>query len=469
MRSLVVQAALIAAIVSLISAWQGLAAQESSTSAEEELDQEEDLLERITALELEVMDLKESRGAAGEGVGPWIESGERSAEAAFDSSGWGASSGTMGRLGQTTRFSRTFNPAVGVVIDMIANRQTGSDSGENQDRFWLRTAELNLAAQVDPFGYAYVVIGGNGENGAELVEAAAVLNRLPANFSLKGGRLLADHGKLGQRHDHELPFVEKPGVYYDYLGGSLNSNGFEVHQWFGLTDEIPVRWSLGMYNELEGHGHRLSGGHSHGHDEDEIEPFGHRQPDNFAYNARLTGYGDFTECSSLQVGSSFLWAPEIQEFHQDDPANPVERIETRRNLAGIDVTYQWQDPSSRREFIAGVEGFRSDGEFFHDDEDAIEDATSLGGYAWFEYGFSPYWSTGAMAGMHQLARHEQMGQRELSAWVTWKVTHFNWLRFQYRFNDLERGAGEDFRGEDFSEFILQWTIVFGTHAHGLDW
>ncbi len=420
-----------------------------------------DLLDRIEILELEVQDLK-----AGDASSPW--QGETSGDVwGLAGSSMGVSAGLMGNLGQTTRFSRTFNPSVGVVIDLVGNRQTGSDSGDHQDRFWLRAAELNLAAQIDPFGFAYLVVGGSDGENFSVAEAAAVMNRLPANFSIKAGKVLADFGKFGQHHVHALPFVEKPLVYYDYLGGSLNSTGVEVHQWFGLTDEIPLRWSLGVYNGIEGHGHRLWGGHEHGHDPD-IEPFGKRQMNNFAYNGRVTAYGDLTDNASLQLGASCLWAPEIQAFHQEDDTKPVVRRETRRTLVGADLTYKWIDPASRREFLCGVEGLGSHGTFFHEEEEKIEDGDAYGGYAWCEYSFSPYWSAGLLAGAFESAQHDAVGQRELSSWVTWKISNFNWLRFQYRFNDLER-QGEDFTGEDFSEFILQWVFVFGSHSHGLDW
>ncbi len=420
-----------------------------------------DLLERIELLELEIGDLKQTPVSQSRRTEP-----DRTTDSAGSTS-MGASPGLMGNLGQTTRFSRTFNPSLGAAVDVIGNRQTGSDSGEHQDRFWLRAAELNLAAQIDPFGYAYVIVeAGEGES-VSIIEAAAVMNRLPANFSVKGGKILADFGKFGQRHDHELPFVEKPLVYYDYIGGSINSTGLEIHQWFGITDEIPLRWSAGVYNELEGHGHRVWGGHHHGHDHG-AEPFGKRQIDNFAYNGRVTGYGDLTDNSSLQVGASCLWAPEIQAFHQEAAGDPVERWETRRTVAGADVTYKWTDPASRREFIFGVEGFKSRGTFLHEEEEEIEDGDACGGYAWCEYAWSPYWAAGVMGGAFESAMHDNVGQREISTWLTWKISHYNWLRAQYRFNDLER-HGDAFAGEDFSEFFVQWIFVFGSHAHGLNW
>jgi len=72
----------------------------------------QDLLDRIEALELEVQDLREQRTGS-----PRKE--EAPQRFGADLSTMGVSPDLMGNLGQTTRFSRTFNPAVGAVLDPI--------------------------------------------------------------------------------------------------------------------------------------------------------------------------------------------------------------------------------------------------------------------------------------------------------------------------------------------------------------
>ncbi len=429
-------------------------------SAQEEGEKKE-LIERIDKLERRVKELEKEKTEAER---------DTQGQTGFggDTASPGASPGLMGRLGQTTRFSKTFNPAIGIAVDIIADAHTGHDSGPHRDSLWLRAAELNLAAQIDPYGYGYVVVEGNDDHdeGVNVIEAAAVMNRLPWNLSLKAGRLLADHGKLGQRHDHELPFVEKPGVYYDYIGGSAQVTGAEIHHWFGLTDEVPVRWSAGVYNRLEGHGHRIGERRHHHADE---EPFGHRHLDNLAYNLRVTGYKDLTDRSSIQAGTSLLWAPGIRDFHENAATGIVRRIETRRTISAVDVTYKWRDPSSQREFLFGVETFQSYGKYFHEEHVRIEGSDSFGGYAWAEYSWDPHWAAGTMAGAYEMARFEDVGRKEFNAWLTWKISHFNWLRLQYRFNDLERDLHAEVRDSDSHEVMAQWILVFGSHAHGLDW
>ena len=368
---------------------------------------------------------------------------------------------STGALGQTDRFSNAFNPAVGIAIDTLAHYSTDSESRHGQDRFWLRAAELSLAAHIDPFGYAYAVIEATEGESASVIEAAGVLDRLPYNFSIKAGRLLADVTRFGQRHDHELPFVEKPGVLTDFIGGSLQGTGMEIHQWFGLTDEVPVRWSTGIYTELEGHSHAIGHEHEHAHDEEEHE--GKRHLDNFHYTGRLTSYMDLDEENSLQAGGSVWWAPEMKSVHD------TETFDTHRTVAGLDVTYQWQDPASRRAFTLGGEALLSNGTFLHEHggDHEINDQDSIGGYLWCEYEFDPYWSVGALADAYATAHDDTIARRDYSGFVTWKLSHFNRLRFQYRYNDNERG--DETIGRDYHEFLFQWSIVIGSHGHGLNW
>lgn len=398
--------------------------------------------------------------SAGGGAGPAAQEEGRPEAGAAPS--FGVAPGRIGALGQTDRFSRTFNPAVGLVLDTLGTVTTDKASRGKQDRFWLRAPELNLAAHIDPFGYGYAVFEGSEDEGMEVVEAAGVLNRLPANFSLKGGRMLADVTKFGQRHDHELPFVEKPGVLYDYIGGALQGTGLELHQWFGIADTVPIRWSVGAFNELAGHGHDLVHGHHH-HHEDESGDLSKRHLDNFSYGGRVTSYMDLDEKDSLQLGASAWLAPEITNHEA------AGNFDTRRTVGALDATFKWQDPSSQRAFYLGAEALLSHGQLLHGEGAGMtEDTeTSTGAYLWGEYLWNPYWSTGVILDRYQLKQNNDVAQQDYSAFVTWRISHFNWLRFQYRYNDLDRGEGS--YGRDYHEFIFQWSIVIGSHAHGLDW
>ena len=128
-----------------------------------------------------------------------------------------------------------FNPAIGLVTEIIpsytsqGSDKTGSDRPGGFD-FFVRSVELNLAASVDPFARAYAVFNASvdpvtGEATATVEEAAIQTTSLPWNLTLKGGRFFAEFGRLSYVHDHELPFVYRPLVLDEYIGGESKTDG----------------------------------------------------------------------------------------------------------------------------------------------------------------------------------------------------------------------------------------------------
>jgi len=122
-----------------------------------------------------------------------------------------------------------FNPAIGFVGESIfsyrsqGSNETGSDRPGGFD-FFQRSMELNLAASVDPFAKGYAVINASadpvtGEAKVEIEEAALQTTSLPWNLTLKAGIFFGEFGRLSYIHDHELPFVNRPLVLDNYIGG----------------------------------------------------------------------------------------------------------------------------------------------------------------------------------------------------------------------------------------------------------
>src|SRR2546428_11123455 len=146
-------------------------------------------------------------------------------------------------------FVSQFNPAISLGIDTIGsyksnaqgfNPGNGPQAGAriNNARpagayFNLRSAELFISADVDPFARAYATINAsadaanNDEATLSVEEAAIVTTRLPYNLTIRGGRLFADFGTLGHRHDHDLPFVDRPPSLDVLVGGEGQTNGAE--------------------------------------------------------------------------------------------------------------------------------------------------------------------------------------------------------------------------------------------------
>ena len=56
-------------------------------------------------------------------------------------------------------------------------------------------------------------------------EAALQTTSLPWNLELKAGRFFGEFGRLSYIHDHELPFVNRPLVLDQYIGGESQTDG----------------------------------------------------------------------------------------------------------------------------------------------------------------------------------------------------------------------------------------------------
>ncbi len=85
-----------------------------------------------------------------------------------------------------------------------------------------------MSASIDPFARGYAIINGNAD-GIEVEEAAIVTTSLPYNLTAKGGRFFADFGRLSKFHDHDLPFVNRPIVLDEYVGGESQADGVELN------------------------------------------------------------------------------------------------------------------------------------------------------------------------------------------------------------------------------------------------
>src|SRR5262249_60959786 len=114
-----------------------------------------------------------------------------------------------------------FTRAMGFVIDSV-----GSYNDKQGANFEFRSGEIGISASVDPFVRGYAILNGT-QDSFDVEEAAIVTTSLPYNLGLKGGRFFADFGRLSKFHDHDLPFVNRPHVLDEYVGGESQADGVE--------------------------------------------------------------------------------------------------------------------------------------------------------------------------------------------------------------------------------------------------
>ena len=227
----------------------------------------------------------------------------------------------ISNLNQVTLFDNRFNPAISLIGDLVFAVSDKDDTFETLDRFIMRSVELGIYGKVDADTEYYGVIHVD-EDEVELEEAFILHRGLLSETSwLKAGRFNRDFGRLSIVHDHDLPFVDKPAVIQDYLGGSLRGTGIELHHWTPMGETSLIRFSFGIGNELDGDAHPVIGplaGEPHAHDDDDFEVFGERQLDNFAFNARVTAQFEVGSNGIFQIGTSVAWAPNARTIIEEE-------------------------------------------------------------------------------------------------------------------------------------------------------
>jgi hypothetical protein len=354
-----------------------------------------------------------------------------------------------------------FNPAIGLVGESIlsyntkGSRETGSDRPGGFD-FFQRSVELNLAGSVDPFARGYAVINASadpitGEATATVEEAAIQTTSLPWNLTLKGGRFFGEFGRLSYIHDHELPFVNRPLVLDQYIGGESKTDGLQLN--FLLPIPHYVSLTAGVGDQF-------------GDTPNNVGNFRHFKELNFW--GRASTYFDLTPDISLETGVSGLYNPRTEG--RGDPLVQLDGstfTERRRLLVGGDLVVRYQ-PLRNNQFRSltwGTELLYSDNRYLVDSPggDVFNRSVgSFGLYSYLAYKLHRQWITGFAFDWVENAQNKDAQTFAYSPYITWALSHWNQLRLQY--THTANNAATGLKNND--AIYLQWAWIIGSHAHG---
>jgi len=148
---------------------------------------------------------------------------------------------TGGTSGQSGRFDNSFNPAIGLTLDLSGLYTDAPGSSADGFDLNLRSAELSFGAWVDPTAHAYANFT-YVEDELELEEAAATYVGWDGNATMKAGRFYVDFGKQMQAHIHSLRTYDRPAVLRTFLGEELGGDGVQYDDWTTMGDATVVRW-----------------------------------------------------------------------------------------------------------------------------------------------------------------------------------------------------------------------------------
>jgi hypothetical protein len=313
----------------------------------------------------------------------------------------------------------------------------------------MHESELGVQAIIDPYARGDFFVS-FGETGVNLEEGFITFTSLPGGFVAKGGKMRSAFGKVNTLHNHVLPWIDRPLVSNNLVGGEdgIDDAGFSV------TRILPA--PKGLF--LEGTGQVFRG--------DSSDVFTNSQRSDVSVVGHLRGYSDITENTNLDVGVSYA------RGHNDLGSAFI------TSLYGIDATLRYK-PLRR----AIYKSFIGRGEFIWSQRQqpagpACAIGTCVAGlgpnfqrafgfYTSGDYQFARRWFAGVRFDRSDRARDARITDDGTSVVLTYWPSEFSQLRGQYRFTRY--GApftmapfvpGKD----DAQELLLQLQFSLGAHG-----
>ena len=123
--------------------------------------------------------------------------------------------------------AKVFNPDISLIGDFVG--AAGGSGNRPTPSLEMHESELGLQAVIDPYARADVFLT-FGEQGVSLEEGYLTFTSLPGAFQLKVGKMRAAFGRANTMHNHVLPWIDRPLVTQDIVGGEdgIDDAGFSI-------------------------------------------------------------------------------------------------------------------------------------------------------------------------------------------------------------------------------------------------
>src|ERR1700726_1628121 len=131
--------------------------------------------------------------------------------------------------------AKALNPDISVIGDFIGalggNSQQNTVSLDPIPAFQMHESEIGLQSIIDPYARGDFFIS-FGEQGVNLEEGYITFTALPGGFVAKVGKMRSAFGKVNMMHNHVLPWVDRPLVSTNLVGGEdgIDDAGFSVER-----------------------------------------------------------------------------------------------------------------------------------------------------------------------------------------------------------------------------------------------
>jgi hypothetical protein len=363
--------------------------------------------------------------------------------------GAGESGTQLPVYGGASAAAKALNPDISAIGDFIGAaghsvnspgsiiRQAGSRSLE------MHESELGFQAIIDPYARGDFFLS-FGEEGVNLEEGYITFTALPGGFVARAGKMRAAFGKVNTLHNHVLPWVDRPLVTENLVGGEDGIDDAGV----SITKILPA--PKGIFLEATGQVFRGDSGSQtyflpNGGTIDQTV-FTASTKGDVSTVAHLRGYKDLTDSTNLDLGVSYA------RGHNDVGSNFI------TNLYGMDATLRWK-PLRRSIYHS----FIGRSELIWSQREQLPTVLlaglqrSFGMYASADYQLGRRWFVGGRYDWSERARDMLQKDSGVSAALTYWPSEFSQIRGQYRFTRYDG---------NFQEHQLLMQVQFSLGAHG---
>ncbi len=331
-------------------------------------------------------------------------------------------SGSLPVYGGASAASKVLNPDVSVIGDFIG--AAGHNSINPFPALQMHESEVGLQAIIDPYarGDFFLTFG---EEGVGLEEGYITFTSLPAGFVAKVGKMRSSFGVVNTLHNHNLPWIDRPLVTENLVGGEdgINDAGLSINRILPAPKGIFLDATAQIFRGDSG------------------DVFTSNQRSDVSTVERLRAYRDLSDSTNLDVGFSYA------RGHNDLGSA------YRTELFGTDITLRWK-PLRR----AIYHSFLTRTEFVWSRREQISNIQRpFGMYTSAEYRLNRRWTVGGRYDRSGRSRDASLTDSGFSTLLTYWPSEFSQIRGQYRYTKYAEGVSAN-------EFLFQFLFVLGAHG-----
>ena len=391
-----------------------------------------DLEDRVITLEGQIRQMKAQEAPAAPAAPASAESNTQAASPTPQSQPPALGAVTSGAEAQVVlggaggSAAKALNPDISAIGDFIS--VAGHNPVQPSPSMEMHESELGFQAIIDPYARGDFFLS-FGEQGVNLEEGYITFTALPGGFVAKVGKMRSAFGKVNTLHNHVLPWVDRPLVTNNLVGGEdgIDDAGVSVERILPAPKGIflDATWQLfrGDSGNLQSPVFRAS------------------SKGDVSAVAHLRSYKDITESTNIDLGLSYA------RGHNDLGSDFLTQ------LYGIDATVRWK-PLRRSIYHS----FVGRGEFIWSQRQQLPfEQRSFGFYTSGDYQLGRRWFVGGRFDRSGRPESANLTDQGASAVLTYWPSEFSQVRGQYRFMHY---AGNI----DTNEFLMQ--VMFSLGAHG---